>query len=69
MAMHRSAYAVHGMGLASLLLPATHTRARSVDKVKGATAMRYNPPAGVVSAVTRRRMEPGMKFRIVMIRR
>jgi hypothetical protein len=66
MASHKSAYLVHGgMGLS---LPATLTRPSSADKVKGATAMRYIEPAGVVSAVTRRRTIPGMKASMSMTR-
>ena len=66
MAMHRSAYAVHhGMGL-SWPPPATHTRPRRADKVKGAAGMRYNAPAGLMSAAMR--MKPGMKVRMLMTR-
>ena len=66
MARNRSAHdAHHGIGL-SLFLPATHTRPRRADKVKGAAGMRYNAPAGLMSALMR--MKPGMKVRMLMTR-
>ena len=66
MARNRSAHdAHHGMGL-SLFLPATHTRPRRADSVKGAAGMRYNAPAGLMSAEMR--IEPGMKVRMLMTR-
>jgi hypothetical protein len=52
------------MGLS--LLQATHTRPRRADKVKGAAGMRYNAPAGLMSADMR--MKPGMKVRMLMTR-
>ena len=62
MARHKSAYFVQGIGLS---LPATP---RSADNVKGAMAMRYIEPAGVVSAVMRRRTIPGTKANVLMMR-
>ena len=62
MARHKSAYFAHGIGLS---LPATP---RSADNVKGAMAMRYIAPAGVVSAVVRQKIVPGMYASILMTR-
>jgi hypothetical protein len=64
MAMHRSAYNIHGMDLS---LPATATRPRSADKVKS-TAMVMKSTVAPVRMDTKRRIRPGMKTMMLIQR-